>query len=168
MSHSTDALVETLICPQCSASLEWAPDRLGLICRACPLTYPVSDGVPVLTIDHASPRPTETDSDFERLVAQALAAPFSGCDWAWLTGWRTTESWRMTWRPSTPSVRRSLSQTPRPCWTSAPAVASNWPSTPPRHVALLVEVRRSNEDATCRLGLRSAAEFDRPRQLSSV
>ena len=89
MSHSINALADVLICPQCSGHLDWTADRLRLDCRSCPLSYPVRDGVPVLVIDQADARPVATDAEFDRLVAEALAAPFSGWDWCWLEGRRT-------------------------------------------------------------------------------
>ena len=89
MSHFSDVVVDVLICPQCSGHLDWTTGRLRLDCRVCPLSYPVRDGVPVLVIDQADVRPVATDPEFDRLVAEALAAPFSGWDWSWLAGRRT-------------------------------------------------------------------------------
>ena len=63
MSLSIDVLVDTFMCPQCSGTLEWAHDSVRLNCRACPLTYPVSDGVPVLRIDYATTRASGTVHD---------------------------------------------------------------------------------------------------------
>jgi uncharacterized protein YbaR (Trm112 family) len=81
--------VRVLCCPQCSAALNIAPqgdlDRTG-----CSLTYPVRHGVPILVIGEASSRPAPTDPDFERLVAEAIAAPVSGWDFGWLDSRRTT------------------------------------------------------------------------------
>jgi SAM-dependent methyltransferase/uncharacterized protein YbaR (Trm112 family) len=71
-----------LACPHCAGMLE--PDTDALNCRDCPLSYPIRNGVPVLVIDQARARPTPTDPEFDRLVAEALAAPFSGWDWSWL------------------------------------------------------------------------------------
>lgn len=89
MSHSINALADVLTCPQCSGHLDWTADRLRLDCRICPLSYPVRDGVPVLVIDQADVRPVATGPEFDRLVAEAVAAPFSGWDWSWLEGRRT-------------------------------------------------------------------------------
>jgi uncharacterized protein YbaR (Trm112 family) len=76
------------VCPQCSGTLEADTDALN--CRGCPLSYPIRDGVPVLVIDQARARPTPTDPQFDRLVAEAAAAPFSGWNWSWLDGRRVT------------------------------------------------------------------------------
>jgi SAM-dependent methyltransferase len=76
------------VCPQCSGTLEADTDALN--CRGCPLSYPIRDGVPLLVIDRARARPTPTDPQFDRLVAEAAAAPFSGWNWSWLDGRRVT------------------------------------------------------------------------------
>jgi SAM-dependent methyltransferase len=80
-----------LRCPQCTGALDWAPDRDRVVCLQCPLSYPIRGGVPLLVIAQASARPIETDPEFERLVAEAVAAPFSGWDWSWLLGRRTED-----------------------------------------------------------------------------
>jgi uncharacterized protein YbaR (Trm112 family) len=77
-----------LVCPQCAGTLE--PDTDALNCRGCPLSYPIRDGVPVLVIDQALARPTPTDPEFDRLVADAVTARFSGWDWSWLDNRRIT------------------------------------------------------------------------------
>src|SRR5205809_7761568 len=79
--------VALLRCPQCGGRLSPAPDAgmtSRLDCDACPLGYPVRDGVPVLVIGEATARPIRTDPEFDRLVAEAVAAPFSGWDFSWL------------------------------------------------------------------------------------
>lgn len=58
-------------------------DRLD--CTGCLLTYPVQAGIPVLLISAASARSAQfTDPDFERLVSEAVLAPFAGWDLSWL------------------------------------------------------------------------------------
>jgi SAM-dependent methyltransferase len=44
--------------------------------------------VPVLVIKEARVRPVETSDEFERLVSEAVHAPFSGWDFSWLEGRR--------------------------------------------------------------------------------
>ena len=80
---------DLFICPQCSGTLQPGPagsERLD--CQNCSLSYPLRDGVPVLVIKQASARPVETNDEFERLVSEALQAPFSGWDFSWLEGRR--------------------------------------------------------------------------------
>ncbi len=80
---------DLLICPQCEGALQPGPagsERLD--CQNCPLSYPLRDGVPVLVIKQASARKVPTDDEFERLVVEALQAPFSGWDFSWLQGRR--------------------------------------------------------------------------------
>jgi uncharacterized protein YbaR (Trm112 family) len=40
----------TLRCPQCAAALEWQQEAEHVVCAACPLSYPIHDGIPVLVI----------------------------------------------------------------------------------------------------------------------
>ncbi len=78
---------DLLICPQCSGKLQSGPEGSErLDCRNCPLSYPLRNGVPVLVIKQASARKIETDDEFERLISEALQAPFSGWDFSWLEG----------------------------------------------------------------------------------
>ena len=76
---------DLLMCPQCEGALQPGPagsERLD--CQNCPLSYPLRDGVPVLVIRQATARAMSTDAEFERLVDEALKAPFSGWDFSWL------------------------------------------------------------------------------------
>jgi uncharacterized protein YbaR (Trm112 family) len=80
---------DMLICPQCSGKLQPGPEGSErLNCQNCPLSYPLRDGMPVLVIKQASARKIETDDEFERLISEALQAPFSGWDFSWLEGRR--------------------------------------------------------------------------------
>jgi uncharacterized protein YbaR (Trm112 family) len=77
-----------LCCPQCSATLiDATDDRMD--CSGCSLAYPVRDGVPVLVIGEATSRPTPTDAEFERLIDEAVRAPFHGWDLSWLDACQT-------------------------------------------------------------------------------
>jgi len=81
--------LDLFIYPQCSGKLQ--PDSAGsrwLDCQTCPLSYPLRDGVPVLVLKETRVRPVETSDEFERLVSEALQAPFSGWDFSWLQGRR--------------------------------------------------------------------------------
>ncbi len=81
--------LDLFICPQCSGKLQ--PDSAGsrwLDCQTCPLSYPIRSGVPVLVLKETRVRPVETSDEFERLVSEALQAPFSGWDFSWLQGRR--------------------------------------------------------------------------------
>ncbi len=76
---------DLLICPQCSGTLQPGPEGSErLDCQHYPLSYPLRDGVPVLVIKQASARKIETDDEFERLISEALQAPFSRWDFSWL------------------------------------------------------------------------------------
>lgn len=76
---------DLLMCPQCEGALQPGPaDSERLDCQNCPLSYPLRDGVPVLVIRQATARAMSTDAEFERLVDEALKAPFSGWDFSWL------------------------------------------------------------------------------------
>ncbi len=78
---------DMLICPQCSGKLQPGPEGSErLDCQSCPLSYPLRDGVPVLVIKQASAREIATDDEFERLISEALQAPFSGWNFSWLEG----------------------------------------------------------------------------------
>lgn len=55
-------LLEIIVCPACHGSLRVDEEATELVCTACGLAYPVTDGVPVLLIDSArasgtTPRP---------------------------------------------------------------------------------------------------------------
>ncbi len=52
----SDLLMELLVCPACKGDLllEDRNDHLNLICEACKLAYPITDGIPVMLIDKAS------------------------------------------------------------------------------------------------------------------
>ena len=76
---------DLFICPQCSGKLQPGPEGSErLDCQNCPLSYPLRDGVPVLMIRHATARVMSTDTEFERLIDEALTTPFSGWDFSWL------------------------------------------------------------------------------------
>jgi uncharacterized protein YbaR (Trm112 family) len=80
---------DMLICPQCEGPLHPGPEGSErLECQNCPLSYPLRDGVPVLVIKQANARKVATDDEFERLISEALQAPFSGWDFSWLEGRR--------------------------------------------------------------------------------
>ena len=54
------------------------------------MSYPIRDGIPVLVINEASPRPIATDTDFDQLIHEALDSPFRGWDLSWLESRKTT------------------------------------------------------------------------------
>jgi SAM-dependent methyltransferase len=82
--------VQVLACPQCGSTLHpHSEDQLD--CTGCSLTYPVEARVPMLLISAASARSAQfTDPNFERLVSEALGAPFGGWDLSWLAERCTT------------------------------------------------------------------------------
>ena len=46
-------LLRILVCPKCKGELEYRESESVLICRACSLSYPVRDDIPVLLVDEA-------------------------------------------------------------------------------------------------------------------
>ncbi len=78
-------LVHALACPQCGGKID-SPSDDRLDCAGCSLSYPVDAGIPVMLIAAASARSTQfTDPSFEKLLAEAVAAPFGGWDLSWLS-----------------------------------------------------------------------------------
>lgn len=47
-------LLEILVCPQCKGELTHILEPEVLDCRACRLSYPVRDGIPVMLVDEAT------------------------------------------------------------------------------------------------------------------
>jgi len=78
------SLLQVLACPQCGGRID-SQSNARLDCTGCLLSYPVDGGVPVLLISAASRRSTQfTDPSFEKLLSEAIAAPFEGWDVSWL------------------------------------------------------------------------------------
>ncbi len=50
-----EELLEILVCPACKGELELAPEGDALICRACKLSYPIEDDIPVMIVSEAKP-----------------------------------------------------------------------------------------------------------------
>jgi uncharacterized protein YbaR (Trm112 family) len=48
-------LLEKLSCPKCGGNLSYRETEEQLDCRACRLTYAVTDDIPVLLVDEAKP-----------------------------------------------------------------------------------------------------------------
>lgn len=53
-------LLDILVCPICKGRLQITPDRLGLVCRADKLVYPIEDGIPVMLASEAKPLASDT------------------------------------------------------------------------------------------------------------
>ena len=49
----SDDLLEMLACPQCKQEVVLNEAKNGLICRACQLSYPIRDDIPVMLVDEA-------------------------------------------------------------------------------------------------------------------
>jgi uncharacterized protein YbaR (Trm112 family) len=47
----SEALLKILACPKCKGELLYREERL--ICPACKLAYPITDGIPVMLVDEA-------------------------------------------------------------------------------------------------------------------
>lgn len=54
-------LLAILVCPKCESELavqlSQGGDEESLDCRACQLSYPVEDGIPVMLVEEARPLP---------------------------------------------------------------------------------------------------------------
>jgi uncharacterized protein YbaR (Trm112 family) len=50
-------LLAILACPKCKGDVQLTPEQDGLVCRACRLTYPIKDDIPIMLIDEAVPLP---------------------------------------------------------------------------------------------------------------
>lgn len=52
-------LLRILVCPRCKGELDVRRDPEGvetsLDCRACQLSYPIEDGIPVMLVEEATP-----------------------------------------------------------------------------------------------------------------
>ncbi|THB71310.1 MAG: Trm112 family protein [Desulfobulbaceae bacterium] len=46
-------LIEILACPKCKGVVELAPDKTGIICKACNVLYEIRDEIPIMLIDEA-------------------------------------------------------------------------------------------------------------------
>jgi len=50
----TQELLDLIRCPVCKGTLDYNQDKQTLRCAACPRTYPIRDGIPVLLVDQAA------------------------------------------------------------------------------------------------------------------
>ena len=50
----TPELLELIRCPVCKGVLEHNDAKQTLRCAACPRTYPIRDGIPVLLVDQST------------------------------------------------------------------------------------------------------------------
>lgn len=50
-------LKQILVCPRCKGSLVFEDERDEIACHACWLVYGVTDGIPVMLVEHARPMP---------------------------------------------------------------------------------------------------------------
>jgi len=48
-------LLEILACPKCKGDIFLNPAGDGLTCKACRLTYPIKEDIPIMLIDEALP-----------------------------------------------------------------------------------------------------------------
>ena len=46
-------LLDILVCPVCTAKLDFDKPAQELICKPCQLAYPVRDGIPIMMQDEA-------------------------------------------------------------------------------------------------------------------
>jgi hypothetical protein len=46
-------LLEILVCPLCKGPLDYRKDKAELVCKACRLTFPIKDDIPVMLADEA-------------------------------------------------------------------------------------------------------------------
>jgi len=50
----TPELLDLIRCPVCKGALDYNESRQTLRCAACPRTYPIRDGIPVLLVDQST------------------------------------------------------------------------------------------------------------------
>lgn len=50
-----DRLLEIMQCPACGGSLRDVGAPPSLVCTGCGLRYPVTDGIPIMLIEKATP-----------------------------------------------------------------------------------------------------------------
>lgn len=48
-------LLNILVCPTCHSKLDYQVDQSRLVCMSCKLAFPVTEDVPVLLVDEATP-----------------------------------------------------------------------------------------------------------------
>lgn len=46
-------LEEIIVCPKCKSSIRVDDSNNAIICDQCRLSYPITDDIPILLIDHA-------------------------------------------------------------------------------------------------------------------
>jgi len=46
-----ESLKAVLVCPKCKGALDIRENEARCVCKACDLSYPIKDGVPVLLIE---------------------------------------------------------------------------------------------------------------------
>jgi len=49
----TQELLNLIRCPVCKGTLDYNQAKQTLRCAACPRTYPIRDGIPVLLVDQS-------------------------------------------------------------------------------------------------------------------
>lgn len=54
-------LLDILVCPVCKSSLIYRKAEQELICRACRLSYPIRDDIPVMLEEEARRLPAEEE-----------------------------------------------------------------------------------------------------------
>lgn len=48
-------LLDIIVCPGCKKDLKYSEEKNTLDCMECALEYPITDGIPELLIERASP-----------------------------------------------------------------------------------------------------------------
>ena len=48
-------LLDILVCPICTANLEYVKPTAELVCKPCKLAFPIRDDIPVMLADEARP-----------------------------------------------------------------------------------------------------------------
>lgn len=48
-------LLDILACPKCKGEVVLTEQKDGLVCNACSLVYAITDDIPVMLIDEATP-----------------------------------------------------------------------------------------------------------------
>ncbi len=49
------SLLDILACPTCKGEVSLTEKKDGLVCNACRLIYPITDDIPVMLVEEATP-----------------------------------------------------------------------------------------------------------------
>ncbi len=68
-------LLDLIRCPVCKGELDYSEPQQTLRCAACPRTYPIRDGIPVLFVDQATKKCSTVSWQQAEALSAVLALP---------------------------------------------------------------------------------------------